>query len=192
MALGFEVLLVAGVLWVVAAHLRRLRRWMALDPIALSTWIQRWGKGGPARLGAAMAIRAWEEGEPAEVYARLAAALAEPEPTRRVAGCNEALLDLEAGLGGPVDETGALLRLLLWGTLLALVGGAISGKLPGGEAVGILGLGGGSSLVVLAASRESKGLVKTWRKGIDGWVAQALQCWGEDPAGKVDGRRRSV
>jgi hypothetical protein len=191
-ALCFEVLLVAVVLWAVGARLRGLRRWVALDPAALSGWLRRAGEGGPERLGAALAAEARDELDPRGAYARLAAALAEPDRARRVAGCNEALMELEAGLGAPVDETGALLRMLVWGTLLALVVVGQRGSVWGGEAVGVLGLGGGGVLVLLAASRESRALVNAWREGVDGWVAQGLRRWGEDPARKVDGRRRSV
>lgn len=192
MAFGLTGMLVVGLLWVVAVRLRRLRRWMALDPGEVAVWIRRSGVGGSERLRDALAGSAGDEEQPRGSYARLAAALTEADRLRRAAGCNEALLELEGGLGGAIDESGGLLRLLILGTLLALALGVLGGELSGGETVAVLGLAGGGALTLLTSSRESRALVVAWRRGVDGWVAAGLRRWGEEQGRKVDARRRSV
>lgn len=192
MALGLTGVLVVGLLWVVVVRLRRLRRWMALDPGELVVWLRRSGGDGSERLRDALASSAGDEEQPRGSYARLAAALTEADRMRRAAGCNEALLELEGGLGGGIDEGGGLLRLLVLGTLLALALGVLGGELSGGETVAVLGLAGGGALTLLTSSRESRALVVAWRRGVDGWVAAGLRRWGEEQGRKVDARRRSV
>ncbi len=192
MAFGLTGVLVVGLLWVVVVRLRRLRRWMALDPGEVAVWLRRSGDGGAERLRDALASSVGDEERPLGSYARLAAALTEADRLRRAGGCNEALLELEGGLGGGLDEGGGLLRLLILGTLLALALGVLGGEFSGGEAVGVLGLAGGGALTLLASSRESRALVVAWRQGVDGWVAAGLRRWGEEQGRKVDARRRSV
>lgn len=191
MAIFGELLLVVVLLGVVSSRLRRLRAWLVLDPAELAGWVRRAGEDGGARLAVTLAP-AREEETPRGVYARLAAALIEPDPQRRAAGCNEALLELEAGLVLSVDETGGLLRLLILGTMLILAWAVTQGELEVNAAVGVLALGGGAVLVMLSSTRESRVLAATWREGIDRWVAQGLRRWGEAQARKVDGRRRTV
>jgi hypothetical protein len=189
MGLAFEAVLVAGVLAAGVGRLRRLLGWLALDPAEVASWHRR--AGGGAREALREALRSEvESDEPLGSYARLAEALAEAEPRQQAAGCNEALLELEGGLAA-ADEGGGLLRLLVLGTLLALVVGFGEGA-SGGEMLGVLALGGGGWGVLGAASRGSRAVVEAWRRGVDAWVEEALRGSGQGAARKVDGRRRSV
>lgn len=189
MVLLGEFLLVFVLLTVVVLRLRLLRTWLVLDPVELARR-EPILKLSRTQLATMLSSHRAPQ-KPQDIYLQLAMALREPNPLRRAAECNEALLELEAGLV-PSDETGGLLRLLLLGTLLFLVWGITQQTLQTNVALSVLALGGGGALVLSTSARESRTVIKVWREGVDRWVAQGLQQWGDGPSRKVDGRRRSV
>lgn len=194
MGVLFELLLIAGLMAVVARRVTRLLPWLRWDPAELSVSIKRRGREGVEALARAAQIATSEADlqRPEQAMARLAVALGEPTREARAAACNEALLDLEGGLGEGIDREGALVRVAVFGTLLALVVVVLEGRSIETRAMDVLGLGGGALLVLAMARREGRKLERQWREGMDAWVAQSLLASGESEPAKVDRRRRSV
>jgi hypothetical protein len=177
-------------IWVSVARLRATLGAMSLEPAQLEAWVKRRGRSRVEALARAASRERDERGELLPELA-LALALVEPEARRRAGLCNEALVEIDSELSRSEAAPAAALRVVIFSTILGVVLAALGGERIGPIALDVIALGGGATLVVLAAGREATRVASERRKAIDGWISRSLEALGAAPSVELPGRPRA-